>query len=1218
MCKLLKIILLSIVLIGNNTIKADIKYVSQVCVNDVAGFIYIPTNGKTVNSIYWEFGNGFTSNNINPVHLYTLKGTYTVKANVTFTDNSTLTETCVIEIKGLPIADFKLNRLTDSCTNNNSLCLIDYSVPDNINQSIVKKIITWGDGRTFNTSTPFYGQENCNQYNKADKYKIVVEITDKFGCKNTFKDYITIREGITASFVETINYTSCNSATVCIKNNSTQVGKLKAKYIWQIDSLPTDTNNYLTSSKCIDYKRSKKFQVSLEAQLPNGCKDNTILDINVNLGPLQGNLKLSDSLLCYGSGKRIIKAEINKQNALNVVWSLDNKRLTSNSDSINIFLGDSNLLPGYHTVSCTISRGNCFKTYEKRFRIVGPVASFEVFNFNGCIFPEKKYYFINQSTYNPKTTSFYWDIEDANGDNCITDRSKKQNVSNYCNKAKDSFAIHQYRETVDQSYVTFKITDNSIGCSDEIGKLIINKCSRLCQPGEAEDINICLGDLIFDELEDVKLPYKISFDNGAKWYKYPVKSDSIGEGTFNMTIIFMQAYKRWLVEHPFDSFEIKTGYIELFDTFDVKNKLNVFANRKDTISIAVYGKCSPFMAVLKFNNKHFKTGEIININWGDGNITTLNITKNGTEDSFVHFYNNGQKIFVKAEVTNAAKCVSKAQAFVNFGKSISITYKNNLCANSTNCFSATIYDNITNKLYIPNVAKNEIIWWSSNSAKKDSGLTHCEYFTKGGAYNISLQVKDSNGCVETLTKSFFVNEVIAGIKHHPRDIYCTELTQFFDSSKTVGDSSDYIQNYFWDFGNNQFSVYDKNPSKAFDIADDHIKITHVVISRKGCKDTAQMLVNFKGANVYFTIKDTIACGKLDGVFYNLSKNCSKYIWEYGNDSNSTYNTDSAITAYKTYYKVGKYKVKLRGIQTVFNPFTNNVYFCNSVFPDPEQHRDSSRTVWVLPNYKAKILSRDTICINDTIAFKSNLDSIYKTNHWSVNDSNYLISNAPYTFQYHFQKEGVFQIKLKPEIPNQNQLLKCVDSAFKTVLVVDVKAGFNINDQFIPSIQFINTSTPKFANYNWDFGDNSSFDNTSEEENPSHTFVNLKKEYNVCLIASLKFGCADTVCKPIGPYDNFSSFYNVFTPGKNDGFNDDYDIIIEGEDQYELWIYDRWGILVYHGDRDNDDLQNTNWNGRLHNTGPECTGGTYYYIFNYTMKIKPDEKKTHSGVITLIR
>jgi hypothetical protein len=54
------------------------------------------------------------------------------------------------------------------------------------------------------------------------------------------------------------------------------------------------------------------------------------------------------------------------------------------------------------------------------------------------------------------------------------------------------------------------------------------------------------------------------------------------------------------------------------------------------------------------------------------------------------------------------------------------------------------------------------------------------------------------------------------------------------------------------------------------------------------------------------------------------------------------------------------------------------------------------------------------------------------------------------------------------------------------------------------------------------------------------------------------------------------------------------------------------------DKDGDPTTRTNWNGKVMNTGAECPPGTYYYLFKYALRTKPDEIKTLSGVITLIR
>lgn len=91
--------------------------------------------------------------------------------------------------------------------------------------------------------------------------------------------------------------------------------------------------------------------------------------------------------------------------------------------------------------------------------------------------------------------------------------------------------------------------------------------------------------------------------------------------------------------------------------------------------------------------------------------------------------------------------------------------------------------------------------------------------------------------------------------------------------------------------------------------------------------------------------------------------------------------------------------------------------------------------------------------------------------------------------------------------------------------------------------------------------------------------------------------------------------NVFTPGK-DGFNDGFDIWIMGEKNYRLSIYDRWGALVFEQKEDSEPGQTGNWNGQLFNTGPECAGGNYYYLFQYNFG--NGKQENISGCIQLIR
>lgn len=68
--------------------------------------------------------------------------------------------------------------------------------------------------------------------------------------------------------------------------------------------------------------------------------------------------------------------------------------------------------------------------------------------------------------------------------------------------------------------------------------------------------------------------------------------------------------------------------------------------------------------------------------------------------------------------------------------------------------------------------------------------------------------------------------------------------------------------------------------------------------------------------------------------------------------------------------------------------------------------------------------------------------------------------------------------------------------------------------------------------------------------------------------------------------------NVFTPNQ-DGINDIYQAIdIDGIEQFNLTIINRWGEIVF---QTND--YNITWDGKFH--GGDCSDGVYYWSVNYT-------------------
>lgn len=140
-------------------------------------------------------------------------------------------------------------------------------------------------------------------------------------------------------------------------------------------------------------------------------------------------------------------------------------------------------------------------------------------------------------------------------------------------------------------------------------------------------------------------------------------------------------------------------------------------------------------------------------------------------------------------------------------------------------------------------------------------------------------------------------------------------------------------------------------------------------------------------------------------------------------------------------------------------------------------------------------------------------------------------------------------------------------------------------------------------YQWDTGDSTQ----SITVVPSTTTTYTVIVYDAS-------GCSDTVSVTVTVGDAPAApivleIPNVFSPN-NDDHNDIFWIYSEGFVELELWVYNRWGTLVYHG----WDIP-LGWNG-INRNDKEASEGTYYWIvkgFDYT-----GELHRHAGYLTLLR
>jgi len=151
------------------------------------------------------------------------------------------------------------------------------------------------------------------------------------------------------------------------------------------------------------------------------------------------------------------------------------------------------------------------------------------------------------------------------------------------------------------------------------------------------------------------------------------------------------------------------------------------------------------------------------------------------------------------------------------------------------------------------------------------------------------------------------------------------------------------------------------------------------------------------------------------------------------------------------------------------------------------------------------------------------------------------------------------------------------------------------------ITFTNNSVNS-ATYFWNFGDQM----TSSQVNPYHMY-SLPGTYQITLITISPDGCMDTTLTLIHIVEGLE-IPNVFTPN-GDGYNDVFQVITSGIVDYDLQIYNRWGVMLFESFS-----TAIHWDGRTI-AGEEAAAGTYFYILTAKSGTK-DYSRT--GTITLIR
>ncbi|MCF8275564.1 MAG: PKD domain-containing protein [Flavobacteriales bacterium] len=226
-----------------------------------------------------------------------------------------------------------------------------------------------------------------------------------------------------------------------------------------------------------------------------------------------------------------------------------------------------------------------------------------------------------------------------------------------------------------------------------------------------------------------------------------------------------------------------------------------------------------------------------------------------------------------------------------------------------------------------------------------------------------------------------------------------------------------------------------------------------------------------------------------------------------------------------------------------------------------------------------------------------------------NDSTTSSSPSPFlTYDPELEPMDIAQYDIGLTVTSTNG---CVSSIYKPAYVTvypkpvaEFTVSPKVNNIIKPQFELTDLSTENVTQWDWSFGDGT----YSSEQDPTHRYQAVGT-YPIGLIVETQFGCKDTFGLEVKVEPVFTFYIpNSFTPDA-DGINDEFFGQGEGFNSYSMFIYDRWGEMIFESNN-----ADHHWDGTY--KGKQVEQGTYVYRF-YIIDWQSDDHQ-YDGHVTLHR
>ncbi len=1186
----------------------------NVCQNFTAQFLdsSYSTDGNPMTSWNWDFGDGGTSTQQNPNHLYATADTFliTLTAATAFCNG---TDSFQVIVEPKPTAIF-----TKSDTAGCSPFTVSFT-----NTSLVGTVNNWDFGDS-TTSTQLSPTHTFTNFGTSDTTYIVTLINETaFGCSDTLIDSVTVYPGPDASFTSNAA-PGCGPVTVTFTNTSLGA----TSYIWDFGdttgSTATDpTHIYQNQTLFIEV-----YQTKLIALTPNGCTDTAIQNITVYPEPIFGFTTNPDS----GCSPLTVTFP-SVIGAVQYAWDFDDGTTATGPTPTHQFSNGTTNNVAYNVrLVATSSFGCSDTTFQPVIVHPNPSASFTINNTVGC--QPLDIMITNNST---GGTFFHWDF--GNGDTSSIDSN-----------------VFSYTYTHSQAIPTFNdmrlIVETDRGCMDTLSRQVqvypdvmanygltdTSGCSPLQVSFTDSSVNAQIFNWDFDDgtTTTVQSPTHTFVNTGTTnlvrqveltsssiygcvdsmtqivtVYPLPIAdytiSDTVScqplvQNIANLSTGASNYY--WFMGNGDTSLTPNANFSYTYthtnpvpETYNFRLIAETNLGCRDTLdeSVRVFpiinagfipsdtAGCNPVTVIFSDTS----TGaQFYNWDFGDGS--------SSTQASVPHAYANlttlDRTYTARMIASSVYGCVDTAfkdilvhpDPVARFTPStladcqpLHMTFQNTSIISVQNFWD---FDDGDTSMSNATVVNHSFFNPTSNSLFRD----------------VRLIARSQHGCEDTTVQTIEVYPQVIADFGLDDTAGCHALTvNFFDRSTNV-------QLYNWDFGDGGNDVI-ANPSHVFqntNTIDAVYTVSLVVTSSDGCKDTAfQNITVYPQPAAAFTA--TPANQKFPSAtvsFNNLTNPGTwNYAWTFDDGSADSTMTPSDYT-YQTW---GTFNITL------------HVYSANCA--------DTATQVVVIdpPRAVVDFDAGGEGCRPLEVDFTNNTQ--YGVTYlWNFGDGGTSTLETPGPYTYY--NAGTYSVEVTVVGP---------DGVAVTERLTDVVVAHEVSTAYFdvaPAEIVVPTQPVTFYNlsqnadtYLWDFGD-STF---SDEENPEH-YYQMAGEYTVTLYTNNQHNCPDSFVVEDAVFaDSKGSieFPTAFIPdptGPNGGSynrnsfkNDIFFPKFEGVIDYHLMIFNRWGELIF----ETFDV-NIGWDGYHPLTGQLLQQDVY--VWRAEVTFANAQKIETAGEVTLLR